>query len=107
MDQHSTIWITSQDAQDIGIRGNEFPCKILDLKTLVYELLKTGSPQDIVVLPFFRNFAEIVGHIRDRNIQGPIIIYTQSEIMQMNLLDYASQGAVSYTHLTLPTKRIV
>ncbi|HHO76472.1 MAG TPA: PilZ domain-containing protein [Deltaproteobacteria bacterium] len=94
MDQHSTIWITSQDAQDIGIRGNEFPCKILDLKTLVYELLKTGSPQDIVVLPFFRNFAEIVGHIRDRNIQGPIIIYTQSEIMQMNLLDYASQGVI-------------
>ncbi|MBN2299164.1 MAG: PilZ domain-containing protein [Deltaproteobacteria bacterium] len=94
MNQHSKVWITTEDAHDLGIRGDEFPSRILDLKTMVYELLKGGQPQDIVVLPYFRNFAEIVGHIRDRSIEGPIIIYTKSEIMQMNLLDYASQGVI-------------
>ena len=84
MSHTSKVWITSEDAQDLVIRGNEFPCEITDLKTLVYEILKTGSPKDIVVLPYFRNFAEVVGHIRARGIQGPIIIYTNSEIIQMN-----------------------
>jgi len=94
MNQRSTVWITTEDAHDLGIRGDEFPCRILDLKTMVYELLKAGGQQDIVVLPYFRNFPEVVGHIRDRNIEGPIIIYTKGEIMQMNLLDYASQGVI-------------
>jgi hypothetical protein len=94
MNHHATVWITTRDAKDLGIRGNEFPCRILDLKTLIYDLLKTGDPRDIVVLPFFRNFEEVVGHIRNRNISGPIIFYTNSEIMQMNLLDYASQGVI-------------
>ena len=94
MSHNSRVWITSEDAKDLGIKGKEFPCEILDLKKLVYEILRTGSPKDIVVLPFFRNFAEVVGHIRDRGIKGPIIIYTNSEIMQMNLLDYAAQGVI-------------
>lgn len=94
MSHNSRVWITSEDAKDLGIKGNEFPCEILDLKKLVYEILRTGSPKDIIVLPFFRNFAEVVGHIRDRSIKGPIIIYTNSEIMQMNLLDYAAQGVI-------------
>ena len=94
MDHHPRVWITSEDAKDLGIKGDEFPCNILDLKTLVYEILRTGSPRDIIVLPFFRKFAEVVGHIRDRSITGPIIIYTNSEIMQLNRLDYASQGVI-------------
>lgn len=94
MDCRSTVWITDQEAKDLGIKGSEFPCRILDLKTLVYEILRTGAPEDIVVLPFIRNFDEVVRHIRDRDISGPIIIYTNSDIMQMNLLDYASQGII-------------
>jgi len=88
------VWITQEDAGDIGIKGTEFPCIKKGLTQLVYELLKDGLPNDIVVLPFFRNFTEIVGHIRDRGITGPIIIYTNSEIIQMNLLDYAAQGVL-------------
>ena len=94
MDHHPRVWITSDNAKDLGIKGNEFPCNILDLKTLVYEILKTASANDIIVLPFFRKFSEVVKHIRDRSIQGPIIIYTNSEIIQMNLLDYAAQGVI-------------
>ncbi|MGC9324005.1 MAG: PilZ domain-containing protein [Desulfomonilia bacterium] len=94
MNVPACVWITDQDAQDLAIKGTEFPCRILNLKDLLYELLKDGSPHDIVVLPFFRNFSELVGHIRNRGITGPIIIYTSGEIIQMNLLDYATQGIV-------------
>ncbi|HOO38526.1 MAG TPA: PilZ domain-containing protein [Deltaproteobacteria bacterium] len=94
MNQHPRVWITQQDAKDLGLKGDEFPCTILDIKTLIYEILKTGSPRDIIVLPFFRTFAEVVEHIRDRGIKGPIIIYTNAEIVPMNLLDYAAQGVI-------------
>ena len=94
MGDAAVVWITRENAGDLGLRGNEFPVRILDIKSLILELLKEGSPKDIVVLPYFRNFGEVVGHIRDRGIMGPIIIYTTSEIMQMNLLDYAAQGII-------------
>jgi len=94
MSLHPRVWITSEDAEDLGIKGDEFPCTIDDLKTLLYEILRTGSPRDTIVLPFFRKFSEVVGHIRDRSIKGPIIIYTNSEIIQMNLADYAAQGVI-------------
>ncbi len=94
MGDAAVVWITRENAGDLGLRGNEFPVRILDIKSLILELLKEGSPKDIVVLPFFRNFGEVVGHIRDRGILGPIIIYTTSKIMQMNLLDYAAQGII-------------
>ncbi len=94
MGNAAVVWITRENAGDLGIRGNEFPVRILEIKTLLLELLKEGSPKDIVVLPFFRNFAEVVGHIRGRGIMGPIIIYTAEKIMQMNLLDYAAQGVI-------------
>jgi len=88
------VWITRENAGDLGLRGNEFPVRILEIKSLILELLKEGSPKDIVVLPFFRNFGEVVGHIRGRGILGPIIIYTADKIMQMSLMDYAAQGIV-------------
>ncbi|MDT8271713.1 MAG: PilZ domain-containing protein [Desulfomonilia bacterium] len=94
MDDPARVWITDQDALDLGILGTELPCRISKLKDLLYELLKDGSPKDLVVLPYFRNFSELVGHIRNRGITGPILIYTSGEIIQMNLLDYASQGVV-------------
>jgi len=94
MNDRAVVWITRENAGDLGIKGNEFPCRILELKRMIFELLKEGSPRDIVVLPFFRNFGEVVGHIRDRGISGPVIIYTNSGIMQMNLLDYAVQGVI-------------
>lgn len=94
MNNSPTVWITSENARDLGIRGNEFSCRILDLNELVYEILRDGSPKDIVVLPYFRNFIEVVGHIRDRGIKGPVIVYTNSEIIQMNLMNYAAQGVL-------------
>lgn len=90
----ATVWMTREDAGDLGIKGTELPIRILELKNLVLELLKKGSEQDIVVLPYFRNFGEVLGHIRARGIRGPIIIHTDGEIIQPDILDYASQGVL-------------
>ena len=90
----ATVWMTREDAGDLGIKGTELPIRILELKNLVLELLKKGSEQDIVVLPYFRNFGEVLGHIRARGIRGPIIIHTDGEIIQPDLLEYASQGVL-------------
>jgi hypothetical protein len=94
MSSSAIVWIARDEAADLRIKGTEFPCRVLEINTLIYEMLKSGSPRDIVVLPFLRNFAEIVGHIRGRGISGPVIIYTNSETMEMNLLDYAAQGII-------------
>lgn len=94
MGDAAVVWISRENAGDLGLRGNEFPVRILEIKSMILELLKEGSPRDIVVLPFFRNFGEVAGHIRGRGILGPIIIYTTSKIMQMNLMDYAAQGII-------------
>lgn len=90
----ATVWMTREDAGDLGIKGTELPIRILELKNLVLELLKKGSEQDIVVLPYFRNFGEVLGHIRARGIRGPIIIHTDGEIIQPDILEYASQGVL-------------
>lgn len=90
----STIWITKDIAEELSIQEDKFPCKVLNLKDLVYELLKDGYPRDVVVLPFMRNFGEILEHIRGRGITGPVIIYTRGETMVMNVLDLANQGVV-------------
>jgi len=89
-----TLWIAGEIAKDLGLTGNEFPSKILEVKRLLYEVLRDGRPRDIVILPFFRNYTEVVGHIRDRGIVGPIIIYTQGETLLMNISDMASQGVL-------------
>ena len=89
-----TLWIAGEIAKDLGLNGNEFPSRILDVKQLLYEVLKDGQPRDIIMLPFFRNYAEVVGHIRDRGIVGPIIIYSQGETLFMNISDMASQGVM-------------
>ncbi|MEN6474778.1 MAG: hypothetical protein ABFD81_12250 [Syntrophaceae bacterium] len=89
-----TLWIAGEIAKDLGLTGHEFPSQILEVKQLLYEVLKDGQPRDIIMLPFFRNYTEVVGHIRDRGIVGPIIIYTQGETLFMNISDMASQGVL-------------
>jgi len=90
----STIWITRDIAEELSIQEDKFPCKVMDLKDLIYELLKNGYPRDVIVLPFMRKFGEILEHIRGRGITGPVIIYTRGETMIMNVLDLANQGVV-------------
>jgi hypothetical protein len=90
----STIWVAGDIAKQLGIAGNEFPCRIMEIKQLIYEILKDGRPRDIIVLPFFRNYTDVLQHIRERGILGPVIIYTQGETMFMNLVDMASQGVI-------------
>lgn len=92
--QRSCVWIAADIAQELGISGTEFPSRIMEVKNLLYEVLKDGQPRDIIVLPFFRNYVEVIGHIRDRGIVGPIIIYTQGETLFMNLAELASQGVI-------------
>lgn len=92
MSGKAVVWITQDDARDLGIKGDEFPLRIMDIAAMVYELLKQGSPRDIVVLPFYWSFQDTVTHIRNRGIVGPIIIYSGSEIKQFDILQYASQG---------------
>lgn len=92
MSDKPIVWITQDDAQDLGIKNTEIPCRVMDIADLVYELLKHGSPRDIVVLPYYWNFQDTVTHIRNRGITGPIIIYSISEIKQMDTLDFASRG---------------
>lgn len=94
MDSRALVWITRDEAEDLGIKGDEFPLRILDINSLIYTLLRDGSPRDIAVLPFLRNFGEILGYIRGRGISGPVIICTKGEIVQLNLLDYAAQGVI-------------
>ncbi len=89
-----TLWIAGEIAKDLGLSGQEFPSRILGVKQLLYEVLKDGQSRDIIMLPFFRNYGEVVGHIRDRGIVGPIIIYTQGETLFMNISDMASQGVL-------------
>lgn len=79
MSEQSTVWISQGDAEDLGLKGHEFPCRVLDLGTMVYEVLKSGAPRDIVVLPFSQDFGETVNHIRNRGITGPIIVYSGAE----------------------------
>lgn len=90
----STIWIAKDIAKELSIHEDKFPCKVMDLKDLVYELLKDGRPRDVVVLPFMKNFGEILEHIRGRGITGPVIIYTRGETMITNVSDLANQGVV-------------
>ncbi|MCD6569467.1 MAG: PilZ domain-containing protein [Deltaproteobacteria bacterium] len=92
--ENATVWIAKNIAKELGVYENDFPCKIMDLKDLVYELLKDGHPRDVVVLPFMRKFDEVLEHIRSRGITGPVVIYTRGETMIMNVLDLASQGVV-------------
>lgn len=92
--QKSSVWIAAEIAQELGISGAEVPCRIMEVKSLLYEVLKDGQPRDVIVLPFFRNYTEVVGHIRDRGIVGPIIIYTQGETQFLNLTEMASQGVI-------------
>ncbi len=94
MNPSSTVWLTEDIARNLGISGTEYPCRILELKELLYELLKEGGRSDIVVLPYFRKVNEMLAHLRARNISGPVMIYTQGEIMPLNLMDLASEGVV-------------
>lgn len=89
-----TLWVSADIARELGISGTDVPCRILELKELIYEILKEGGPRDTIVLPFFRSYAEIIKHIRGRGILGPIIIYSQGEAHFMNLADMASQGII-------------
>ncbi len=87
-------WFSEDVATDLALRDKDLPCKVMDLNQLVYELLKHGQPNDIVVLPFFNKFLDIAKHIRERGINGPIVIYSRGDAMIMNLLDLAAQGVV-------------
>ncbi len=92
MSGKSIVWITHDDAKDLGIKGNEFPCRLMDFTSMVYEILKLGSPRDVVILPFYWNFQDTVTQIRNRGIVGPIIVYSGSEIKEFDILQYAPQG---------------
>ncbi|MEA2101482.1 MAG: PilZ domain-containing protein [Thermodesulfobacteriota bacterium] len=94
MQQDPSIWISEDVAGQLGLKHEGPPFKIMPLKELVYEVLRDGEPNDIIVLPFFRKFSELLNHIRERGINGPVLIYTKEEIMPMNLLDLASEGVV-------------
>jgi len=92
MSTPSVVWVTKDIAHDLGINGSQFPTRINPINKLTYELLKEGQPKDIAVLPYIRNFSEILEHIRGRGITGPVIIYTNGDVMPMNFTDLASQG---------------
>jgi len=76
MSEQSTVWISQGDAEDLGLKGHEFPCRVMELGGMVYEVLKCGAARDIVVLPYSPDFGETVNHIRNRGIVGPIIVYS-------------------------------
>ncbi|MBN1635651.1 MAG: hypothetical protein JW920_04025, partial [Deltaproteobacteria bacterium] len=86
------VWVTEDIAHDLGINGSQFPTRINPINKLTYELIKDGQPKDIAVLPYIRNFSEILEHIRGRGITGPVIIYTNGDVLPMNITDLASQG---------------
>lgn len=92
--QPPQLWMAEQVATELKIRDGEFSGRILDLNSLIYELLKSGGERDVVVLPYLRQFPEVIGHVRERGIQGPVVIYCQDETIIMNLLDLANQGVV-------------
>ena len=72
-------------------------------RRLTYSLRRKCSPNNVVFsdISLMAIFAEVTENERiiDRHLRGihPLLDYDASE----------SQSTVSYTHLTLPTKRIV
>ncbi|OPZ58617.1 MAG: Flagellar brake protein YcgR [Deltaproteobacteria bacterium ADurb.Bin510] len=86
--------MAAEVATELKVRDGDFAGRIMDLSAMVYELLKHGGERDVVVLPYLRQFPEVIGHLRERGIQGPVVIYCQDETMIMNLLDLANQGVV-------------
>ena len=87
----ATLEPLKNDPRHIFIHGD------IGDKELVTKLLKEHQPRAIV------NFAA-ESHV-DRSIHGPAEFVQTNIVGTFNLLECAR--AVSYTHLTLPTKRIV
>ncbi|HQG31886.1 MAG TPA: hypothetical protein PLA83_08160, partial [Deltaproteobacteria bacterium] len=76
MSEQAIVWISQGDAEDLGLKGHEFPCRVMELGNMVYEVLKSGASRDIVVLPYSPEVGETVNHIRNRGIAGTIIVYS-------------------------------
>lgn len=94
MSEQSIVWISQGDAEDLGLKGHEFPCRVMDSHNMVYEVLKCGTSRDIVVLPYSQDFGETANHIRNRGIAGPIIVYSATGVDETAPSEQGDQGVM-------------
>ncbi len=92
--EESRVWISNNIARDLGLSDAPFPVKIMELKDLLFDFFRDAQPRDILVIPFIREYQKILEHMKDRGIVGPVIIYSQGDILLMNAMELASQGVV-------------
>lgn len=94
MDRRATVWITRDEAWDLGLDPQDLPTRIMDFKAMIDELLKNGLPADIIVLPFYWNFTDTVAQLRNRGLKGPIIICVDSESARIDPLALVDEGVI-------------
>ena len=81
---------------------------VFDISENIDELLKARAPWYRIVVEYYVNFCFYFGTLLSSFIVFLTIIWFTSKLAQeAEIIAMLSGGTVSYTHLTLPTKRIV
>ena len=101
------IRVQGKSMTNVGIYDGDLLVVDKSLKPKNFSTVIANVHDELVVKSFVKERDEQFLTSGSKKIEDKIIINNDSEIFIWGVVTYVIHSAVSYTHLTLPTKRIV
>ena len=87
------IWIASELEKVLALPEIKAGITLKPVRDVVYDYLQNAQVNDVIVLPFFSSFLQLVTKVRQRGKEGPIVFIT-SDSKHPNATDEMLENGV-------------